>query len=65
MSAKKKRPAARSDDRNFLDDMRIATTKYRADAHLNQTELARMLGVSRSAISNWESGSRSSWATRT
>jgi transcriptional regulator with XRE-family HTH domain len=37
-------------------DWAIRTEKLRERLHLNQTELARLLGVSAMAISRWERG---------
>ena len=42
--------------RSFVADLRTALVKYRADAGMNQQEIADHLGVSRSAISNFELG---------
>ncbi len=43
-------------ERNFVDDLRGALVRYRADARLNQEEIGHLLGVSRTAVSNFESG---------
>lgn len=39
-----------------MTNLQIALIKYREKNKLNQTELANLLGYTRSAVANWETG---------
>lgn len=39
-----------------MTNLQNALIKYRKEHNLNQTELANIIGVTRSAIANWETG---------
>ena len=41
---------------DYKENIRKNLRLYRQKAGLNQTELAKMLGVSKAAVSNWEKG---------
>jgi len=54
--AKKRARVLINQERSFVDDMRTALVRYRANAKLNQAEIGAILGISRTAVSNFEAG---------